>query len=121
MMRKFPWDSSSLPSPLDFADSLIKTAHAQGVGKTTTMARKSGDSSKASMGWAWVSVHGKNESESWHYEQTVRDKGGDWVPNLKALWDASKLVIEEGEVESYLEAMEKLRNSTGVIDALPEL
>jgi len=121
MIRKFPWDSNVLPSPLDFADSLIKTSHAEGVGKTTAMARKSGDGSKASMGWAWVSVHGKSESEAWHYEQTIRDKGGDWVPNLKLLWDASVLVIEEGDVEPYVAAMEKLRSSTGIIDVLPDV
>ena len=121
MVRKFPWDSNVLPSPLDFADSLIKTSHAEGVGKTTTMARKSGEGSKASMGWAWVSVHGKSESEAWHYEQTIRDKGGDWVPNLQLLWDASTLVIEKGDVGPYVTAMEKLRNSAGIIDPLPDI
>ncbi len=121
MMKKFPWDSNSLPTPLDFADELVKISHSGGVGKTTSIARKTGVDSKSSMGWAWVSVHGKSEGEAWHYEQTVRDKGGDWVPALEALWKASDLILEDGNIEPYVDAMEKLRNATGVIEALPKL
>ena len=121
MLKKFPWDSEKLPSPLDFADLLIKTARSEGIGKTTTMARKTADESKSSMGWAWVCTHGKNEGEAWHYEPTVRDKGGDWVPALKALWDASGLVIEKSDIESYVEAMKKLRQVAGIIEELPPI
>ncbi len=120
MIKKFPWDSTTLPAPLDFADELIKISHSEGVGKTTSIARKSGVDSKSSMGWAWVSVHGKNEGEAWHYEQTVRDKGGDWVPALEELWKASSLVIEEGDVGPYVDAMKKLRRVTGIIEKLPK-
>ena len=120
MMKKFPYDSELLPSPLDFADSLIKKAHSEGVGKTTTMARKSGEGRKSSMGWAWVCVHGKNDGEAWHYEPSIRDLGGDWVPALKSLWEASKTIIDDGSSSDYVEAMEKLRNVTGTMESLPE-
>jgi len=120
MMKKFPYDSELLPSPLDFADSLIKKAHSEGVGKTTTMARKSGEGRKSSMGWAWVCVHGKNDGEAWHYEPSIRDLGGDWVPALKSLWEASKTIIDDGSSSDYVEAMEKLRNVTGTMENLPE-
>jgi len=121
MMKKFPYESELLPSPLDFADLLIKRAHSEGVGKTTTMARKSGDGRKSSMGWAWVCVHGKDEGEAWHYEPSVRDLGGDWVPALKSLWEASKNVINDGDGDEYVEAMESLRNITGTMESLPKL
>tara|TARA_B110000116_G_scaffold75164_1_gene65270 strand:+ start:1328 stop:3046 length:1719 start_codon:yes stop_codon:yes gene_type:complete len=120
MMKKFPYESESLPSPLSFADSLIKRAHSEGVGKTTTMARKSGGGSKSSMGWAWVCVHGKDEGEAWHYEPTVRDLGGDWVPALKSLWEASQIIINDEGSEDYVKAMESLRNVTGTMENLPE-
>ena len=120
MMKKFPYDSELLPTPLDFADSLIKKAHSEGVGKTTTMARKSGEGRKSSMGWAWVCVHGKNDGEAWHYEPSIRDLGGDWVPALKSLWEASKTIIDDGSSSDYVEAMEKLRNVTGTMENLPE-
>ncbi len=119
MMKKFPYDSESLPSPLDFADMLIKKAHSEGVGKTTTMARKSGEGRKSSMGWAWVCVHGKNEGEAWHYEPSIRDLGGDWVPALKSLWGASKTIIDDSDSSDYIDAMENLRSVTGTIEKLP--
>ena len=120
MVRKFPCESNELPVPLDLADELIKISHSECVGKTTSIARKSGEDSKSSMGWAWVSVHGKNEGEAWHYEQTVRDKGGDWVPALEELWGASSLVIDDGDVGPYVSAMKKLRKATGIIEKLPK-
>ena len=73
------------------------------------------------MGWAWVCTHGKNEGEAWHYDPAVRDKGGDWVPALKALWDASEVVIEKSEIEVYVEAMKKLRQVAGILEELPPI
>ncbi|MBT4060052.1 MAG: hypothetical protein HOE69_07095 [Euryarchaeota archaeon] len=119
MMKMFPWASSDLPTPLNFADELIKKAHTEGVGKTTTMARKAGGS-KSSIGWAWVSVHGKGGSEAWHYEPSIRDKGGDWVPSLDKLWKASKNVVENNEYGDYIAAMDELRSATGTIEKLPD-
>jgi hypothetical protein len=84
------------------------------------MARKSGGGRKSSMGWAWVCVHGKDEGEAWHYEPTVRDLGGDWVPALKSLWDASQIIINDEGSEDYVKAMESLRNVTGTMESLPE-
>ena len=42
------------------------------------------------MGWAWLVVHDRTESDAWRFDEDSRDKGGDWVPALQALWDAAE-------------------------------
>ncbi len=118
--KRFPWGSGVLPDPLDFADLLIKKARVDGLGSTTSMARKvKGDSSKA-MGWAWLCVHGKEESEAWHFESSIRDKGGDWVPALTKLWEVSGDVCDGAGDDGYREAMDVLKNASGTLGELPE-
>ncbi len=119
MLKMFPWGSDQLPTPLDFADTLVKTARSEGVGKTIGMARKRKDGAAASLGWAWVTLHGKADGEAWHYEASVRDRGGDWVPALSSLWQASESVVSEGDKEGYLKSMRELHSATGTIEALP--
>ncbi|GIS29339.1 MAG: hypothetical protein Ct9H90mP1_0670 [Methanobacteriota archaeon] len=36
------------------------------------------------MGWAWLVVHDKTESDAWRFDEESRDKGGDWVPAPRA-------------------------------------
>ena len=120
MIKKFPWLSESLPSPLDFADKLVKLAHGEGFGKTVSVARKSDVGGHSSMGWAWVSSHDKGDSEAWHYEPSIRDRGGDWVPAVNKLWIASQKVVAGDGFEDYVSAMKNLHSTTGTIEKLPE-
>ena len=120
LLRRFPWGDDALPSPLNFADSLVKKGRADGIGTTTGMARKEKGDSNLAMGWAWLSAHGKGEGEAWHFDPDIRDKGGDWVPYLEVLWEASETVAENGVTESYIEAMEDLRKATGTMQELPK-
>lgn len=121
MLKKFPWQSENLPSPLDFADTLVKTARNEGVGKTIGLARKRREGAAAALGWAWVSVHGKGDGEAWHYEASVRDKGGDWIPALSALWSASEGIVNGEGVDEYVSAMEELHSATGTIEKLADV
>jgi hypothetical protein len=120
MLRRFPWQEDELPSPLDFADTLVKKARADGIGTTTSLARKAKGDSNLAMGWAWLSAHGKGEGEAWHFDPDIRDWGGDWVPCLEALWEASESVADSGETEAYIEAMKNLGKATGTMQELPE-
>jgi len=119
--RKFPWRDGVLPTPLDFANQLVKRGRIDGLGPTTSMARKAGSDVDLAMGWAWLVVHGKGEGEAWHFEPDTRDKGGDWAPPLERLWNAAEQLLEDdGGTSGYIEAMEGLRRATGTIAELPE-
>jgi hypothetical protein len=120
LLRKFPWDDGVLPSPLDFADTLVKKARADGIGTTTGMARKAKGDGNLAMGWAWLSAHGKGEGEAWHFDPDIRDWGGDWVPCVDSLWAASEAVGDSGDVSDYVAAMELLRTATGTMQELPD-
>ena len=114
-LDRLPWNSSDLPSPLSFADSLVRKAADEGLASTVSMARK-GKGLDSSMGWAWLVVHEKTESDSWRFDEESRDKGGDWVPALRALWDAATSLLIEDDMESvsdYVSSMEWLAEVSG--------
>ena len=114
-LDRLPWKSSDLPSPLSFADSLVRKAADEGLASTVSMARK-GKGLDSSMGWAWLVVHEKTESDSWRFDEESRDKGGDWVPALRALWDAATSLLLEDDMESvsdYVSSMEWLAEVSG--------
>ena len=114
-LDRLPWKSSDLPSPLSFADSLVRKAADEGLASTVSMARK-GKGLDSSMGWAWLVVHEKTESDSWRFDEESRDKGGDWVPALRALWDAATSLLLEDDMESvsdYVTSMEWLAEVSG--------
>ncbi len=96
-LDRLPWENESLPSPLSFADRLVRKAVDDGVASTVSMARK-GKGLESAMGWAWLVVHERTESDSWRFDEDSRDKGGDWVPALRALWDAAEGLLLEDEL-----------------------
>ena len=115
-LRRLPWENEELPEPLGMADRLIRKAIGDGVPSTVSLARK-GKGLESAMGWSWLVVHNKTESDAWRFDESIRDKGGDWVPALQALWDAAEDLllndIEEAE-EDYRNAMKWLAESSGV-------
>jgi len=115
-LRRLPWENEELPEPLGMADRLIRKAVGDGVPSTVSLARK-GKGLESAMGWSWLVVHNKTESDAWRFDESIRDKGGDWVPALQALWDAAEDLllndIEEAE-EDYKNAMKWLAESCGV-------
>ena len=80
-LDRLPWESSVLPSPLSFADMLVRKAADDGVASTVSMARK-GKGLESAMGWAWLVVHERTESDSWRFDEESRDKGGDWPQSV---------------------------------------
>ena len=114
-LDRLPWESGTLPGPLSFADELVRKAADDGVASTVSMARK-GRGLESSMGWAWLVVHDKTESDAWRFDEESRDKGGDWVPALRALWDAAEALLLEDDLEAqsdYRSAMEWLAEVSG--------
>ena len=114
-LDRLPWESSVLPSPLSFADMLVRKAADDGVASTVSMARK-GKGLESAMGWAWLVVHDRTESDSWRFDEDSRDKGGDWVPALRALWDAAECLLLQDDLASegdYRSAMEWLGEISG--------
>ncbi len=114
-LERLPWEAGSLPDPLSFADDLIRQAVDSGVASTVSKARK-GRGLEMAMGWAWLNVHERTESDAWRFDEDSRDKGGDWVPALQALWDAAEdLLLNDNKdaVQDYQAAMRWLAETSG--------
>ena len=114
-LKRLPWESEFLPSPLSFADELVRQAVDRGIASTVSKARK-GRGLDMAMGWAWLTVHDRTESDAWRFDEDSRDKGGDWVPALQALWDAaSELLLNDNldSAQDYESSMKWLAEATG--------
>jgi len=114
-LERLPWKEGSLPDPLGFADDLVRQAVDSGVASTVSKARK-GKGLEMAMGWAWLNVHDRTESDAWRFDESSRDKGGDWVPALQALWDAAEdLLLNDNKeaVQDYQAAMSWLAEASG--------
>ena len=114
-LDRLPWESALLPGPLSFADKLVRKAAEDGVASTVSMARK-GRGLESAMGWAWLMMHERTESDAWRFDEESRDKGGDWVPALTAVWDAAKALLLEDDLDSvtdYRSSMEWLAEVSG--------
>jgi len=114
-LDRLPWKSEELPTPLSFADRLVRKAADDGIASTVSMARK-GRGLDAAMGWAWLVVHDRTESDAWRFDEESRDKGGDWVPALRVLWDSAEALLMEDSSDSeddYRSAMSWLAESSG--------
>ncbi|MDG1524897.1 MAG: hypothetical protein P8Q90_02365 [Candidatus Thalassarchaeaceae archaeon] len=116
MMSRFPWKEGDMEGLCGRADSLIRKARIDGIGSTITMAKKGKNPAQEAIGWAWINVHDRAESEGWHFDSDARDKGGDWVPALKALYEASAVLAEGGSSDDYVEAMREFSTRSGAAD-----
>ncbi|MBJ84233.1 MAG: hypothetical protein CMB52_01775 [Euryarchaeota archaeon] len=116
LMAKFPWKEGDMDGLCGRADALVRKARIDGVGGTISMAKKGRDSMDKALGWAWINVHERAESEGWHFDSDARDKGGDWVPALKALYEASGILVDGGSSTDYVEAMKAFATRSGASD-----
>ena len=114
-LQRLPWQNELLPSPLAFADALVRKATEDGISSTVALCRKA-KKLDAAMGWAWLVVHDRTESDAWRFDQASRDKGGDWTPALAALWKAADALLLKDDLDaksSYVEAMNQLAEASG--------
>ena len=116
LMAKFPWKEGDMDGLCGRADALVRKARIDGVGSTISMAKKGRDALDKALGWAWINVHERAESEGWHFDSDARDKGGDWVPALKTLYEASEILVEVGDVGPYVDAMQSFATQSGASD-----
>ena len=116
MLSKFPWKDGDMDGLCGRADALVRKARIDGVGSTISMAKKGKDAAGKALGWAWINVHERAESEGWHFDSDARDKGGDWVPALKALFEASQDLIGDGGASAYIAAMRDFASRSGASD-----
>ena len=116
MLSRFPWKVGDMDGLCGRADALVRRARIDGVGTTITMAKKGKNPAEEAIGWAWINVHERAESEGWHFGSDARDKGGDWVPALKALYEASAALAEGGSSDDYVEAMKAFAARSGASD-----
>ena len=116
LMDKFPWKEGDMDGLCGRADAFVRKARVDGIGSTISMAKKGRDALDKALGWAWINVHERAESEGWHFDSDARDKGGDWVPALKALYEASEILVEDGEVDAYVTAMQSFATQSGASD-----
>ena len=115
-LKLLPWDRDVLPDILSFADGLIRDSFRSGVSSTVSMTSKQRGLQQA-MGWAWLVVHNKTESDAWRFDKESRDKGGDWVPYLSTLYEEGMLLLNDqgGSQAAYEEAMRSLASACGVV------
>ena len=114
-LQRLPWQNELLPSPLAFADALVRKATEDGIASTVALCRKA-KKLDAAMGWAWLVVHDRTESDAWRFDQASRDKGGDWTPALAALWKAADALLLKDDLDAksgYVEAMKQLAEASG--------
>ena len=114
-LQRLPWPNELLPSPLAFADALVRKATEDGISSTVALCRKA-KKLDAAMGWAWLVVHDRTESDAWRFDQASRDKGGDWTPALAALWKAADALLLKDNLDAksgYIEAMKQLAEASG--------
>jgi len=114
-LERLPWEEGVLPGPLDFAEALIRKAAEDGIASTVAMCRKAKGLDSA-MGWAWLVVHERTESDAWRFDESSRDKGGDWVPAMTALWDAADSLLNKDILdakEDYVNSMKWLAEVSG--------
>ena len=114
-LERLPWEEGVLPGPLDFAEALIRKAAEDGIASTVAMCRKAKGLDSA-MGWAWLVVHERTESDAWRFDESSRDKGGDWVPAMTALWDAADSLLNQDILDSkedYVNSMKWLAEVSG--------
>ena len=114
-LQRLPWPNELLPSPLAFADALVRKATEDGISSTVALCRKA-KKLDAAMGWAWLVVHDRTESDAWRFDQASRDKGGDWTPALAALWKAADALLLKDDLDAksgYVEAMKQLAEASG--------
>jgi hypothetical protein len=114
-LQRLPWQNELLPSPLAFADALVRKATEDGISSTVALCRKA-KKLDAAMGWAWLVVHDRTESDAWRFDQASRDKGGDWTPALAALWKAADALLLKDDLDAksgYVEAMKQLAEASG--------
>jgi len=114
-LERLPWEEGVLPGALDFAESLIRKAAEDGIASTVAMCRKAKGLNSA-MGWAWLVVHERTESDAWRFDESSRDKGGDWVPAMTALWDAADALLNKDILdakEDYVNSMKWLAEVSG--------
>ena len=114
-LQRLPWQNELLPSPLAFADALVRKATEDGIPSTVALCRKA-KKLDAAMGWAWLVVHDRTESDAWRFDQASRDKGGDWTPALAALWKAADALLLKDDLDAksnYVEAMKQLAEASG--------
>ena len=116
MLDRFPWKAGDMDGLCGRADELVRKARIDGVGNTITMAKKGRSPAEEALGWAWINVHERAESEGWHFGSDARDKGGDWVPALKVLFEASAVLAEGGSSDDYVEAMKTFATRSGATD-----
>ena len=114
-LERLPWEEGVLPNPLGFAEALIRKAAEDGIASTVAMCRKAKGLDSA-MGWAWLVVHERTESDAWRFDESSRDKGGDWVPAMTALWDAADSLLNKDILdakEDYVNSMKWLAEVSG--------
>lgn len=114
-LQRLPWQNELLPSPLAFADALVRKATEDGISSTVALCRKA-KKLDAAMGWAWLVVHDRTESDAWRFDQASRDKGGDWTPALAALWKAADALLLKDDLDAksdYIGAMKQLAEASG--------
>ena len=124
LLQRFPWSENELGGICGQAHDLVLLAQGQGVGRAHAKATKMrGDIATQALGWAWLSAHGKESGQEWHFEQDARDRGSGWSLALGELWDVGCSLVGDdagATMDDYVEAIKSLASACGESGDLPK-
>ena len=124
LLQRFPWGEDELEGICGQAHGLVLLAQGQGVGRAHAKATKMrGDIATQALGWAWLSAHGKESGQEWHFEQDARDRGSGWSLALGELWDVGCSLVggdDGATMDDYVAAIKSLASACGESGDLPK-
>ncbi|HIA89992.1 MAG TPA: hypothetical protein EYO09_02725 [Candidatus Poseidoniales archaeon] len=123
LLQLFPWGEDELDGICGQAHELVLLAQGQGAGRAHAKATKMrGDIATQALGWAWLSAHGKESGQEWHFEQDARDRGSGWSLAIGELWEVGCSLVDGGDgatMDDYVAAMKSLASACGERGDLP--
>ena len=121
LLSRFPWKDGRMSGLCGRLDAMVRKAVSEGVNSTITMAKKGENPGEKALGWSWITVHEKTESEGWKFDSDARDKGGDWVISTQAVWDAAQAIASADKrdkklTQAYVDAVSTFADASGATD-----
>ncbi len=124
LLQLFPWGENELVGICGQAHDLVLLAQGQGTGRAHAKATKMhGDIATQALCWAWLSAHGKEGGQEWHFEQDARDRGSGWSLAIGELWEVGCSLVDGGDgatMDDYVAAMKSLASACGERGDLPK-
>ena len=125
LLSRFPWPEGALSGLCGLLHDLVIKAVTEGIGRANAQATKlRGKIRSKAVGWSWLCTQKKESGQEWHFEQSSRDLGGDWILPVTELWEIAEEIIscEKEQIkelsETYVTAMKEFKVTSGCSEPL---